>query len=73
MWWDNTVREIAFVYSDGINFNKVLMENNLSRICNKNCDISEFKNEKWGNRSVNLSKRFGHVYKGGFSVKCSSS
>jgi hypothetical protein len=62
------VREIGVAYCDRINFNWVLIENNLARIYMKYCDISEFKNDKGENPSVNLPKRFVHVYKGS-SVK----
>jgi micrococcal nuclease len=44
---DRYGREIGVVYCDGINVNKVLVENNLTKIYTEYCDISEFKNEKW--------------------------
>jgi hypothetical protein len=42
---------------------RVLIENNLSRIYTAYCDISESRNDKGENPSVNRSKRFVHVYK----------
>jgi len=44
---DRYGREIGVVYCDGINVNKALVENNLTKIYTEYCDISEFKNEKW--------------------------
>ncbi|MDF2738198.1 MAG: nuc, partial [Nitrososphaeraceae archaeon] len=44
---DRYGRDIGVVYCDGININKVLMENNLARIYTEYCDISEFNKEKW--------------------------
>jgi len=45
---DRYGREIGVVYCDGINVNKALVENNLTKIYTEYCDISEFKNEKMG-------------------------
>ncbi|MGB9168734.1 MAG: thermonuclease family protein [Nitrososphaeraceae archaeon] len=39
-------REIGVVYCDGINVNKALVENNLTKIYTKYCDISEFSKEE---------------------------
>lgn len=50
---DRYGREIGVVYCDGINVNKVLVENNLTKIYTEYCDISEFKNEKWANPFCN--------------------
>lgn len=44
---DRYGREIGVVYCEGINVNKALVENNLTKIYTEYCDISEFKNEKW--------------------------
>lgn len=44
---DRYGREIGVIYCDGINVNKALVENNLTKIYTEYCDISEFKNKKW--------------------------
>lgn len=44
---DRYGREIGVVYCDGINVNKVLVENNLTKIYTEYCDISEFSKEEW--------------------------
>ena len=44
---DRYGREIGVVYCDGINVNKALVENNLTKIYTEYCDISEFSKEEW--------------------------
>lgn len=44
---DRYGREIGIVYCDGINVNKALVENNLTKIYTEYCDISEFSKEEW--------------------------
>jgi len=44
---DRYGREIGVVYCDGINVNKELVENNLTKIYTEYCDISEFSKEEW--------------------------
>ena len=44
---DRYGREVGIVYCDGINVNKVLIENDLAIIYSRYCDISEFSNEEW--------------------------
>ncbi len=44
---DRYGREVGIVYCDGINLNKVLIENNLAVIYSEYCEISEFSNEEW--------------------------
>jgi micrococcal nuclease len=44
---DRYGREVGVVYCDGINLNKVLIENNLAVIYSRYCEISEFSNEEW--------------------------
>lgn len=44
---DRYGREMGVIYCDGINVNKALVENNLTKIYTEYCDISEFKNKKW--------------------------
>jgi micrococcal nuclease len=44
---DRYGREVGVVYCDGINLNKVLIENNLAVIYSEYCEISEFSNEEW--------------------------
>ena len=43
---DRYGREVGIVYCDGINLNKVLIENNLAVIYSEYCEISEFSNEE---------------------------
>lgn len=43
---DRYGREIGVVYCDGINVNKELVENNLTKIYTEYCDISEFSKEE---------------------------
>ncbi|HLN34984.1 MAG TPA: thermonuclease family protein [Nitrososphaeraceae archaeon] len=44
---DRYGREMGVIYCDGINVNKALVENNLTKIYTEYCVISEFKNKKW--------------------------
>lgn len=44
---DRYGREIGVVYCEGINVNKALVENNLTKIYTEYCDISEFSKEEW--------------------------
>jgi micrococcal nuclease len=44
---DRYGREVGVVYCDGINLNKVLIENNLAVIYSEYCEISEFSNKEW--------------------------
>jgi len=44
---DRYGREIGVVYCDGINVNKALVENNLTKIYTEYCHISEFSKEEW--------------------------
>lgn len=44
---DRYGREIGVIYCDGINVNKALVENNLTKIYTEYCDISEFSKEEW--------------------------
>lgn len=43
---DRYGREIGVIYCDGINVNKALVENNLTKIYTEYCDISEFSKEE---------------------------
>jgi micrococcal nuclease len=44
---DRYGREVGVVYCDGINLNKILIENNLAVIYSEYCEISEFSNKEW--------------------------
>jgi micrococcal nuclease len=44
---DRYGREVGVVYCDGINVNKALVDNNLTKIYTEYCDISEFSKEEW--------------------------